>query len=97
MTPLNATLPIPSIKLHTTTKLPPSGNEYVCLQINGKASRASKCVKSRIMTMVIDSILSIDIFEEQFFVLKGMPRSPRLKYHMKTIGIDQSVSNGASF
>ena len=49
------------------------------------------------MTKVIDSILSIDTFENKCGVLKGILQSPRLKYHMKTIGVDQSVRNGASF
>ena len=49
------------------------------------------------MTKIIDSILSIDTFEQQFVVLKVMLQSPRLTYHMKTIGIDQSLSNRASF
>ena len=49
------------------------------------------------MTKVIDYTPSIDIFEQQCFVIKGMLQSPRLKDHMKTIGIDQSVSNGDYF
>ena len=95
--PLNATLPIPYVKLNTTTELPPAGKEYLCFQINGKYSQAEKCVKYRIMTNIINFILSIDTFKQQHVVIKGMLKSPRLKYHMKTIGIDQSVINGASF
>ena len=49
------------------------------------------------MTKVIDYIGSIDICEQQYVVMKGMLESTRLKDHMKTVGIDQSVSNGASF
>ena len=30
-------------------------------------------------------------------MIKGVLQSPRLKYHTKTIGIDQSLSNRASF
>ena len=97
LTPLDSTLPIPSVKLHTTTKLPPDGKEYFCVQINVKSSQATKCVKSRIMTKVIGSILSIDTFEQQCVVLKGVLQSSHLRYHMKTIGIDQSVSTGAYF
>ena len=97
LTPLNATLTIPYIKLHTTTKSPPVGKEYLCFQVNGKYSLAARCVKSRIMAKVIDSILSIDTFEQERVVLKGMLQSPHLKYHMKTVGIDQSMSNRASF
>ena len=48
------------------------------------------------MTKVIDYILSIDTIEQKCVVLKAMLQLPRLKYHMKTFGIDQSVSNGAS-
>ena len=47
------------------------------------------------MTKVIDSVLLIDTFEQQCVVLKGMLQSPRLKYHMKTIGVDQYLRNNA--
>ena len=70
--PLNATLPITSVKLHTTTKLPPAGKEYLRFQINSKYSQAAKCVKSRITTKVVDYILSVDTFEQQCNVIKGM-------------------------
>ena len=66
-------------------------------QIYGKTSQAAKCVKSRIMTKVIDYVLSIDTFEQKCVVLKCMLQSPCLKDHMKTIGIDQSLSNSAIF
>ena len=49
------------------------------------------------MTKAIYYILSIDTFEQKCDVLKGMLQSPRLKDHMKTIGIDQLVRNRASF
>ena len=49
------------------------------------------------MTKVIDYVLSIDTFEQQCVVLKGMLQSPRLKYHVQTIGIDQSLSNNAIY
>ena len=42
-------------------------------------------------------MLSIDTFEQQCVVLKGMLQSPRLKDRVKTIGIDQSLSNNALF
>ena len=87
--PLNATLPISSVELHTTSKLPPVGKEYLCSQINGKSSQANNCVKSRIITKAIDYLFSIDIFEQQCVVLKGMLQSPRLKDPMKAIGINQ--------
>ena len=45
------------------------------------------------MTKVIDCIPPIDIFEQQCVVLKVMLQSLRLKYHMKTIGINKQVSN----
>ena len=46
---------------------------------------------------VIDYVLSIDIFEQQCAVFKGMLQSPRLKDHIQTIGIDQSLSNNAIY
>ena len=49
------------------------------------------------MTKVINYILYTDTFEQQCVVLKGMVQSPRLKYHIKTIVIDKSMSNMASF
>ena len=63
----------------------------------GKSDQAFRCIKSRITNKVIDSVLSIDKFEQQFVVLKGMLQSPRLKYHIQTIGIDQSLSSNAIY
>ena len=63
LTPLNTTLNIVPIELHTTTKLPPAGKEYLCFQINSKSPHVAQCVKLRIMNKAIDSILSIDTFE----------------------------------
>ena len=61
----------------------------MCFQIDGKSFQAAKCVKSRITTKVIDYVLSIDTFEQQCVVLKGMLQSSRPKDHVKTFGIDQ--------
>ena len=69
----------------------------MCFQIDGKSSQAAKCIKSRIRTKAIDRVLSIDIFEQHCVVRKSMLQSPRLIYHGKTIGIDQSLSNSALF
>ena len=49
------------------------------------------------MAKVIDSVISIDKFEQQCVVIKGMLQSPRLKDHVKTIGIDQFLSNNALY
>ena len=49
------------------------------------------------MIKAIDSILCIDSFEQLFVLIKGTLQSPRLEDHMKTIGIDQSLSNMSSF
>ena len=89
LTPSNTTLAIKSVKLHKTKQLPSAGKEYLCFHINKKASRAAKYVKSRILNKDIDSILYIDTFEQQFFVIKCMLQSIRLEYNMKNIGIDQ--------
>ena len=63
----------------------------------GKSDQAARCIKSRIMTKVIDSVLSIDTSEQQCVVLKSMLQSPRLKDHVHTIGIDQSLSKNAIY
>ena len=42
---------------------------------------------------MVGFVLSIDTFEQQYVVLKGMLQSLRLKYHVQTIGIDTSLSN----
>ena len=87
--PLNTTLPIAPVELHTKNKLPPVGEEYLCFQINSKSPHDSQCVKSRILNKAIHYILSIDTFEQQCVFIKFMLQSSRLKDHMKTIGIDQ--------
>ena len=55
----------------------------------GKSDQADMCIKSRVMTKVIYYVLSIDKFEQQCIVLKGMSQSPRLKDHLQNIGIYQ--------
>ena len=85
------------LNIHTTTKVPPVGKEYMCFQNDGKNAQASNCIKSKIMNKVTDSVLSIDTFEQKYVVLKGMLQSPRLKDHVKIIGIDQSLSNNSIF
>ena len=97
MTLLNDTLLIAPVELHTTEQLTPVGKDYLCFQINGRYSHADWCVKSRITNKAIDYILSIDKFEQQCIVIKGMLQSPPFEYHMKTIGIDLSLSNRYSF
>ena len=74
-TPLNATLPIASFKLNTTTEVPPADKEYLCFRNNGKSSHASQCVRSRIMNKSIYYIIPINTFEQQCVVIKGMPLS----------------------
>ena len=61
----------------------------MCFLKEGKTDQAARCIKSRIMTKVIDYVLSIDTFEQKCVILKGMLQSPRLKDHVQTIGIDQ--------
>ena len=57
---------------NTPTILPLVGKEYMCFMKEGKSNQASRCIKSRIMTKVIDFFLSIDKFEQQCVVIKGM-------------------------
>ena len=89
LTPLINTLPLSPVESPKTTQLPPVGKEYLCFQVNIKSSRAAQCVKSRVLNKAINSILSIDKFEQQCVVIKCMLQSSRLEDHMKTIGIDQ--------
>ena len=73
------------------------GKEYICFQNGGKTAQAARCIKSRIMTKVIDYVITIDTFEKQCVVLKGMLQSPHLKYNVHTIVIDQSLRNNALY
>ena len=70
--PLETALPIVPVDLNKTKQLPPAGKGYLCLQINGISSHAAQCVKSWIMNKAIDYIISIDTFEQQCIVIKGM-------------------------
>ena len=69
----------------------------MCFHNDGKTAQATKCIKSRIIIKVIYSVLFIDTLEQYCVVLKAMLQSPRLKYHVKTIGIDQLLNNNALF
>ena len=69
----------------------------MCFLKEGKSDQAARCVKSRIMTKVIDYVLSIDTFEQKCVVLKGVLQSPQVKDHVQTIGIDPSLSNNAIY
>ena len=87
LTPLITTLPISPVELKK--KLTPVGKEYLCFQVNRKSPHAAQCVKLRVLNKSIDSIISIDTFEQQCVVIKFMLQSSRLKDHTKTIGIDR--------
>ena len=63
----------------------------------GKTNQAARFIKSDIMTKVIDFVTSVDTFEQQCVVLKGMLQSPRMKDHVQSICIDQSISNNAIY
>ena len=82
---------------NTPTILPPVGKEYMVFLKQGKCNQAARCIKSRIITKVIEYVLSIDTFEQQCVVLKGMLQSPRLKYHVQTIVIHPSLRNNAIY
>ena len=45
LTPLNATLPIAHVELHTTKQFPLNGKEYLCFHINGRSSLDAQSVK----------------------------------------------------
>ena len=46
---------------------------------------------------MVDCVLFIGKFEQQYIVLKGILQATSLKYHMNTIGIDQSLINSTIF
>ena len=69
----------------------------MCFQNDGKTAQASRCIKSSIMTKLIDSVLSINTFLKKCILLKVVLQLPRLKDHVKTIGIDQSLSKNDPF
>ena len=69
----------------------------MCFHNDAKTAQAAKCIKYRITTKVIDYFLLIHTLEQQSDVIKGMLQSPCLKDHVKTIGIDQSLSKNAIF
>ena len=69
----------------------------MCFQKDGKTTQAARCIKSCIMTKVIDYVLSIDTFEQKCVAIKGMLQSPRLKNCVETISIDQSLGNNAIY
>ena len=63
----------------------------------GKSDQTARCIKSRIMTKVIDYVLSINTFEQQCVVLKVSLQSSRLKDHVHTIGIYPSLRNNTIY
>ena len=69
----------------------------MCFQVDNKSPHAAQCVKSKVLKKTIDSILSINTFEQQFVVMKRMLQSSSLEDHMKTIGIDKSSFARSSF
>ena len=97
MITLNTNLPIVPVELQKTKQLPSVGKEYSCFQVNIRSPHTDQCVISRILNKSIDSILSIDTFEQHCVVIKCMLKSSRIEYHTKNIGIDQSSFHGYSF
>ena len=69
----------------------------MCFHIDSKSVQAAKCDKSIIIPKVINCALCIGKFEQKCVMLKGELQSPHIKYHIKTIGIDQSLSNSDIF
>ena len=69
----------------------------MCFLKEGKSDQAARCIKSSIITKVVDYVLSTNIFKQQCVVLKGMLQSPWLKDHLKTIGIHPSLRKNAIY
>ena len=63
----------------------------------GKSYQVSRCIKSRIITKVVYSVISIDTLEQKYVVIKFMLKSLQLKDHIQTIGIDQYLSKNAIY
>ena len=85
------------LSFNKPTILPPVGKQYMCFMKEGKSYQVPRCIISRIMNKAIDYVLSIDTFEQQCVVLKDMLKSPRLKYHVHTIGIEPSLINNTIY
>ena len=49
------------------------------------------------MTNVIDYVILVDTFEQICVVLKGVLQSPRLEYHLQTIGIYQYLGKDSLY
>ena len=77
------------LNLYTPTILSPVGKEFMFFLKEGRTDQAARFIKSIIITKVVDSILSIDTFEQKCVVLKVTLKSLQLKDHVQTIGIDQ--------
>ena len=83
------------LNLNMPTILPPVGKKYLSFLKEDKTDQTGRCIKKSIITKFIDYVLSIDTFEQQCVVLKGMFQSLLLKDNVRTIGIDQSLINNA--
>ena len=59
----------------TRQKLPLSGMDYLCLQMDGKTYHAVQCDKSRALTKVIEEVISNESFEHQCVILKRVFQS----------------------
>ena len=59
----------------TSQKIPPSGNEYIFFQTDRETVHVSQCTKSRLFTKLIESIIGIESFQQQFVILKGLFQS----------------------
>ena len=66
--------------------------QYLCFQIDGGSSWSAQCAKSRATNKVIYFILEIKSFEQKCVIIKGLFYSGRLKQHMVSIVVDQSLS-----
>ena len=77
------------LNLNTTAKLPPEGKEYMCFHIGGKSAQADNCVNSNIITKLVCYVIYIDAFEQKCVLIKGVLKSPHIREHVGTVGIDQ--------
>ena len=56
-------------------KLTPPGKYFFLFQKDGKSAHVAQCVKSIVVTKVIDNIPDIDSFDQKHVTLKGLLQS----------------------
>ena len=66
----------------THQKIPASGKEYTFFQTDGRTSQAAQCTKSRALTKVVGTTISIGLSEQKCVIIKRTiaVRTPETTY-----------------